>query len=320
MDPDAEIRLASGAGFGKTIFVGDAFIQFGIPAIVAALAHETVARVGVGPGSGWTLDDFRPEVEGYKSSKREQQTDSVERVIRAMGIDLERNRVAITLEGNLLAGSGIGASAAGCVALARALNEALRLGFAEETINEVALEGEKAYHGDPSGVDNTASTFGGILWFRRDPVDRRSRFERISAGSSLDIVLANSGVNVDTAGVVAYKKKQITEHPEMYKAALKESEEQAFALRRALERGDKEEVGRLMNAHHQILERLHFSHERIESILKTAHAEGALGAKVTGGGMGGYALVLTADKAHRERVSRAIEEKGFRILTTEILP
>lgn len=311
--------MTSGAGFGKTIFVGDTFIHFGVPAIVAAIAHQTVAEVRMGSGCGWTLEDLRPEVEGYKQSKREQQRDSVDRVIRAMGIDLGNKRAAITLGGDLLAGSGIGASAASCVALARALNDAFRLGLSDEAVNEVALEGEKAYHGDPTGVDNTASTFGGILWFQRDPSSKRNVVERIRAGSGMDILLANSGVNVDTSKVVAYKKKQRSEHPETYDAALKASREQAFELRKTLEKGDKVEIGRLMNEHHRILEGLHFSHERIEAILKTARAEGALGAKVTGGGMGGYALVLTEDARHQDRVSRAIQEKGFVVLKTRIL-
>lgn len=310
--------MGRGTGFGKTIFVGDAFIHFGVPAIVAAIAHQTVAEVGIGSGSGWTLEDLRPEVEGYKQSKREQQRDSVDRVLRAMGIDLENRRVTITLRGDLLAGSGIGASAAGCVALARALNDAFVLGLADEAINEVAQEGDKAYHGDPTGVDNTASTFGGILWFQIDPSSRRNVVERIRAGSGMDILLANSGVNVDTSKVVAYKKEQMVEYPEAYEAAFKASQEQAFELRRALERGDRGEVGRVMNEHHGVLAGLHFSHERIEFILKTARAEGALGAKVTGGGMGGYALVLTEDPRHQDRVSRAIQEKGFVVLKTRI--
>ena len=63
--------MGTGSGFGKTIFVGDAFLHFGAPAIVAALAHSTVAEVSRQSGGGWTLEDERPEVEGYKLSKLE---------------------------------------------------------------------------------------------------------------------------------------------------------------------------------------------------------------------------------------------------------
>jgi len=39
-----------------------------------------------------------------------------------------------------------------------------------EEINDVAYEGEKGYHGTPSGIDNTASTFGGLIWFEKNDV------------------------------------------------------------------------------------------------------------------------------------------------------
>ena len=38
--------MAQGAGFGKTILIGDQFVLRGVPAIVAALPYETVARCG----------------------------------------------------------------------------------------------------------------------------------------------------------------------------------------------------------------------------------------------------------------------------------
>ena len=312
--------MCTGSGFGKTIFVGDSFLHFGAPAIVAALAHSTVAEVSRQSGGGWTLEDERPEVEGYKLSKLEQQKNSIERVARAMGVELRKPGLRIRFRGDLLAGSGIGASAAGCVALARALNEEFNLRQSDAGINAAALEGEKAYHGDPSGVDNTASTYGGILWFQRDAQTGQYGAESIKAGSHLDVVLANSGVNVDTSQVVAFKKRQIAEHPEAYDAALKATLEQACGLRTAIGAADKKAIGRFMDGHHHVLRQLHFSHDKIEGIVKIAHQVGALGAKVTGGGMGGYTLILAEDERHQGRISRTLQENGFRVLSTRIMP
>ncbi|MEW6665443.1 MAG: mevalonate kinase [Thermodesulfobacteriota bacterium] len=312
--------MGKGFGLGKTVLVGDAFVQFGIPAIVAAIEQVTAAEVRQQPGSGWTLEDLRPEIEGYKSSKLKQQGESVDRVLQAMGIDLDKTRIKITLGGDLLAGSGIGASAAGCVALARALNEEFNLSMTDDSLNRVAFEGEKAYHGDPGGVDNAASTFGGILWFQKNLSSQKDLIERIVPAAVLHVLLANSGVNVDTSRVISYKKERMNNHPEQFKAALQASGEQAVQLRRSLERNDLDRAGRIMDEHHQILRGLRFSHERIEAILKIARREGALGGKITGGGMGGYALILTMDELHQGRVAEAIEDKGFRTLKSRVLP
>lgn len=77
-------------------------------------------------------------------------------------IDAKKTPVKITFGGTLLAGSGVGASAASCVSLTRGLNDEFKLGLSIDEINQVAWEGEFAYHGTPSGVDNTASCYGGL--------------------------------------------------------------------------------------------------------------------------------------------------------------
>jgi len=83
-----------------------------------------------------------------------------------MKIDVEKTPISITFGGNLLAGSGIGASAASCVSLARALNDEFKLGLTIDQINQVGWEGEFGYHGTPSGVDNTASFYGGLILYQ----------------------------------------------------------------------------------------------------------------------------------------------------------
>ena len=37
-----------------------------------------------------------------------------------------------------------------------------------ETVNNLAYQLEKIYHGTPSGMDNTISAFGGLLVYNRE--------------------------------------------------------------------------------------------------------------------------------------------------------
>ena len=64
--------MGRGTGFGKTILIGDQFVLDEVPAIVSAISFETVATVERTTGSGWTLQDDRIEVPGYKEKKKEQ--------------------------------------------------------------------------------------------------------------------------------------------------------------------------------------------------------------------------------------------------------
>ena len=157
--------MAEGSGFGKTILIGDQFVLDEVPAIVSSIPFETVTTVERTDGEGWVLQDDRIEVPGYKAKKREQQGESIDRILEVMGIDVRKTPIKITVGGTLLAGSGVGASAAICVSLARAVDAEFGLGYSIEEINRVAWQGEFPYHGVASGVDNTASTYGGLLLF-----------------------------------------------------------------------------------------------------------------------------------------------------------
>ncbi len=173
--------MAQGTGFGKTILIGDQFVLDEVPAIVSAISYETLTTVERIDGEGWVLEDNRIEVPGYKEKKKEQQAGSINRILEVMNFDAKKNPIKITVAGDLLAGSGVGASAASCVSLARALNEEFNMGYSIEEINRVAWQGEFPYHGIASGVDNTASTYGGLLrfWLK----DGKQNFEQIKTPS-----------------------------------------------------------------------------------------------------------------------------------------
>ena len=113
-----------------------------------------------------------------------------------MNIDVSKEGLKITLDGNLYCASGIGASAASCVAIARALSSYFDMNLSDDEINDIAYEGEMGYHGTPSGVDNTASTFGGLIWFQKGD---SNTIEKIPILNPVEIVIANTGKVADTS-------------------------------------------------------------------------------------------------------------------------
>ncbi|MFX0185171.1 MAG: hypothetical protein ACFE95_18985, partial [Candidatus Hodarchaeota archaeon] len=147
-----------GSGFGKTILFGEHFVVYGVPALASAIGDDTTCIVESKDGSGYKLNDNRPEVPGYKEKKFDEQKISIKNVLNFMGVNLDEKALEITFGGELVCASGVGASAASCVSLARAINDEFNLGWDDTQINEAAYEGEKGYHGTPSGIDNTAST------------------------------------------------------------------------------------------------------------------------------------------------------------------
>ena len=308
--------MGRGTGFGKTILIGDQFVLYGVPAIVSALPYETVAEVQRIDGEGWILEDNRSEVPGYKEKKKDQQVESINRILEVMKIDVKKNPIKITYGGTLLAGSGVGASAASCVSLARALNEEFDLGLSVDKINHVGWEGEFAYHGIPSGVDNTASTYGGIMLYQVK--NDQKNFERISLKIPIEVVLGNSGVTADTSLLDGLVMREKEKDPGLFSARLKTITDQAYEVKKGLEEGDVEKVGKIITENHKVLIEMGLSHEKLISLCNLALKEGALGAKLTGGGMGGYMIALTPGRDLQEAVASAIEKKGNRVIRATI--
>ena len=308
--------MAKGTGFGKTILIGDQFVLEEVPAIVSAISFETETTVERTTGEGWVLEDNRSEVPGYKEKKKEQQTLSIDRILEVMNIDVKKNPIKITVGGTLLAGSGVGASAASCVSLARALNAEFKLSLPIEEINRVAWQGEFPYHGVASGVDNTASTYGGLLLFQL--IKKQQHFEKIPTPKSFEIVLANSGITANTALLDEVTEKQRKENPELLASRLKTITSQAHDMKKALEAGDLKNVGQIMSTNHKLLAEMEFSHEILDYLCKLALEKGALGAKVTGGGRGGYMVALTPGKKLQDTVASAFDKEGYKVIRASI--
>jgi len=308
--------MGIGSGFGKVILFGEHFVVHGVPGIVSAIDSTVDAEVKK-IGEEITVRDERKGAKGYTEKKRAQQKESIERMLETMGIDAEKAVLDIWLGGNLPSFSGIGASAASSVAIARALAEEFEMDLSDEKINDVAYEAEKAYAGTPSGIDNTAATYGGLIWFKRNLMGGPNTIEKLSMREPAEIVMGNTGIVADTkemvAGVAARKKR----NPEEYDWLFKQAEDLAFAAKKALAKFDLRKVGELMNANHRLLQEIEVSCKELDYLVDLARTQGAFGAKLTGGGGGGCMVALTPGKL-QEVVAAAMEKEGFEVLRTKI--
>ncbi|UCH72319.1 MAG: mevalonate kinase [Thermoplasmatales archaeon] len=304
-----------GIGFGKAILFNEHFVVYGLPAIVSAVGKYTVAKVDSYDKAEWKLEDNRKATPRYKEDKTNQQKDSINKILKKMGIDLSKNGIKIVLEGTLYCASGIGASAASCVAIARALSDHFNLNLSDEEINDIAYEGEKGYHGTPSGIDNTASTFGGLIWFEKS---NKNVVDKISLPNQVEVVMGNTGKVTNTSAAVKGVRERKEKNPKKYEEIFDRAENIAYLAKDALLEEDYNEVGKLMNENHKLLQQIEVSSRELDFLVKLARDNGALGAKLTGSGLGGNMIALTPGKEIQENVSNAIEKEGFQTLKTVI--
>ena len=298
----------TGYGSGKVILFGEHFVVYGLPGIAGGIDKKTLAEAEGGGKPGLHVVDNRPAGPGYKESKAQHFKESLEYIKKAIPeVDWDKRGVKITLAGDLIAASGVGASAASCAAIARAISEFFQLNLDDERINKIAYEGERGYHGSPSGLDNTCATYGMLIKFQRRP--EGNHIERLELDDSAEIVMANTGIPANTKALVAGVKERRAKEPEKYKRIFEDYMEMFEEGLTALKAGAWQEVGVLMDRNQELLREIGVSHPKLEGLIKTAKEAGAYGAKLTGGGGGGYMVALTPGKELQEKVAKALGEK-----------
>ncbi len=298
--------VGRGVGYGKIIFFGEHFVVHGAPAIAAGISNAAVVEVK------------RSEKNAISSEHKivpEYSLKAIANVLAVMGV---KGCYDVSLKGDLHTFGGLGSSAAFCVALARAVADDQGKNPTDAEINSIAYEGEKVFHGNPSGIDNLMATYGGVMEFKRGKNVSENRYERIVIKKPLDLVVSFTGKFGFTTKMIEnvrrYKEQDESEFAQM----MDEYGDVELNGRKALEKGKLEDIGKLMNANQSMLQELGVSDELNDQIVKLAMDSGAMGSKLTGGGGGGCCISLVKDKVHAEELSRVLEKSGFQSFATRV--
>lgn len=298
--------MTIGTGHGKIIIFGEHFVVYGAPSIAAGISNTAEVEVRKA-NENRIVSEQRviPELSVV----------AIANVLSAMGI---HEKYEVTLRGDLPTEGGLGSSAAFCVGLVRALANEKKMHLEPEQINRFAYEGEKAFHGNPSGVDNYIATHRGVIEFTRGKTPLESKFERLELPRPLDFVVSLSGKIGSTPKMIEAVRKFKEADEAEFGQLMDEYYKIAVEGRKFIEKGKLDEIGSLMNANQNLLSELGVSDERNDAIVETALKEGALGAKLTGGGGGGSCIALAKDKPHAQKIADALEKKGFRSFTSAV--
>jgi mevalonate kinase len=175
----------------------------------------------------------------------------------------------------------------------------------EDEINAAGYEGEKGYHGTPSGIDNTAATFGGLLRFQR--TDDAPIFEKKSLPSPIRIVYASTGITASTTKVVGDVKAKKEADEAWFSNLLEQYKVLVDDGQKAIEDGDLITVGKLMDKNHALLQELTVSCKELDDLVVAARSAGAIGAKMSGTGRGGLMLAIAPTEEVQDAVATALE-------------
>ncbi|WP_070807888.1 mevalonate kinase [Pyrodictium occultum] len=215
----------------------------------------------------------------------------------------------LIIDSEIPVGAGLGSSAAVAVSASAAYACVAGLEVAPELVSRAAFESEKLVHGNPSGVDNTVSSYGGFLLYRRGETPMPLDFGGLG---DVVVVVIDTGVKRSTARAVRLFTERLHRLGGLGRELLEVAEGIIDEALRALRRGDAAGLGLLMDVAHGLLNAMGVSHVELEKAVQAARASGALGAKLTGAGMGGSAIALV-EREKAPRVSEKLRELGLRV-------
>lgn len=298
--------MGRGEAHGKIILYGEHFVVHGAPAIAGGITGKVSVEV--------KKSDQNRIITEHKVVEK-MSLASIERILAVMGI---HEKYDVHLTGDLRTYGGLGSSAAFCVALVKALADEKDRHFTKHEINNYAYEGEKAFHGNPSGIDNTIAAHGGVIVFRRGETPGENKVDFIELYKPLDFVVAWTGRYSETAKMVERVRKFKGQDEKEFAQLKDEYTDIAAHGRHAIEKGKLDEIGNLMNSNQSLLAELGVSDESNDKVNKIALDAGALGAKLTGGGGGGCCIALAKDAEHAKKISEKLKEAGFDSFCTKI--
>ena len=297
-------------GPGKVILLGEHAVVYGHPALAVPLSLGVTARGS--PAEQCELGGL-PEL---TAAQRRMLDAAFDAVASATG----RPAVRIALSSSLPVSMGLGSSAALAVAVSRLLLDASGTEATPARVLALALRMEEAFHGTPSGVDHTVSAHAAPLLYRRaDPArpGGRGRVRRVRIGARATLVLALVGPRRGTQETVAALRRRAARWPDRYGRLFKEMGRLALEGTAALEAGDLESLGDAMNVNHGLLAAAGVSSPALDTAVDALRRAGALGAKLTGAGGDGGAVVALFRKAPPPGT---LEQAGLAVLTSELEP
>ncbi len=287
---------SSRSGWGKIILFNEHFVVYNIPAIACAINSKIHAQIKT-PISEKENSNFPLKV--------------ISKMVKTLELPKNLN-LDVTLKGNLPHYAGLGSSAASCVAIARALSSHFKLNLNDKQINNIAFEGEKMFHENPSGIDNTVATYGKTIWFTK------SKVEEIRLQKPLRIVIGHTNIHKNTKEAIIKVKNWKRKNPILCKEIFKTAKDLAYAAKKSLEKFDLEKLGLLMYENHTLLQKIGISCIELDKLVEAAKENGALGAKMTGGGLGGSMIALTPERKLQENIFNTIKKMGFNATKTTI--
>ena len=280
-------EVGVGQAHSKIILIGEHAVVYGYPAISLPLLEVEVTCRVVPAATPWRL---------FKE-------DTLSMAVYASLEYLNINDACIRcqIDSAIPEKRGMGSSAAISIAAIRAVFDYFEAELPHDVLEILVNRAEMIAHMNPSGLDAKTCLSDQPIRFIKNV-----GFEELAMDLSAYLVIADTGVYGHTREAIQVVESKGKEaFPFLY--ALGELTQQA---EEAIKARDAVMLGEILTKAHGNLKEIGVSSLEADALVETALQHGALGAKMSGGGLGGCIIALVADYHQAQDLAERLEEKG----------
>lgn len=280
-------KVGVGQAHSKIILIGEHAVVYGYPAISLPLLEVEVTCKVVPAESPWRL--------------YEEDTLSMAVYASLEYLDINEACIRCEIDSAIPEKRGMGSSAAISIAAIRAVFDYYQAELPHDVLEILVNRAEMIAHMNPSGLDAKTCLSDQPIRFIKNV-----GFTELEMDLSAYLVIADTGVYGHTREAIqVVQSKGKDALPFLH--ALGELTQQAED---AIRRKDAEGLGKILSQAHLHLKEIGVSSPEADSLVETALNHGALGAKMSGGGLGGCIIALAVNLTQAQELAERLEEKG----------
>ena len=280
-------KVGVGQAHSKIILIGEHAVVYGYPAISLPLLEVEVTCKVVPAESPWRL--------------YEEDTLSMAVYASLEHLNIKDACIRCQIDSAIPEKRGMGSSAAISIAAIRAVFDYYQAELPHDVLEILVNRAEMIAHMNPSGLDAKTCLSDKPIRFIKN-----LGFTELTMDLSAYLVIADTGVYGHTREAIrVVQSKGKDALPFLH--ALGELTQQAEDV---IRQKDAEELGQILSQAHLHLKEIGVSSPEADSLVETALSHGALGAKMSGGGLGGCIIALAADLIQAQELAERLEEKG----------
>lgn len=280
-------KIGVGQAHSKIILIGEHAVVYGYPAISLPLLEVEVTCKVVSAESPWRL--------------YEEDTLSMAVYASLEYLDITEACIRCEIDSAIPKKRGMGSSAAISIAAIRAVFDYYQTDLPHDVLEILVNRAEMIAHMNPSGLDAKTCLSDQPIRFIKNV-----GFTELEMDLSTCLVIADTGIYGHTREAIqVVQSKGKDALPFLH--ALGELTQQAED---AIRRKDAEGLGKILSQAHLHLKEIGVSSPEADFLVEMALNHGALGAKMSGGGLGGCIIALAVNLTQAQELAERLEEKG----------